>query len=82
MKELADRLKKMGILNLYACIGYPQVEDEYLDEKQRRVPCASRIRTRGNLPQLRLQIRPLVRYGLDGKNHRRAARGTAGSKII
>ena len=20
----------MGILNLYACIGYPQVEDEYL----------------------------------------------------
>lgn len=27
---LADRLKKMGILNLYACIGYPQVEDEYL----------------------------------------------------
>ena len=77
-EELADRLKKMGILNLYACIGYPQVSDE----KQRRVPCASRIRTRGNLPQLRLQIRPLVRYGLDGKNHRRAARGTAGSKII
>ena len=29
-EELADRLKKMGILNLYACIGYPQVEDEYL----------------------------------------------------
>lgn len=27
---LADRLKDMGILNLYACIGYPQVEDEYL----------------------------------------------------
>ena len=50
--------------------------------KQRRVPCASRIRTRGNLPQLRLQIRPLVRYGLDGKNHRRAARGTAGSKAV
>ena len=28
--ELADRLKAMGVLNLYACIGYPQVEDEYL----------------------------------------------------
>ena len=25
-----DRLKAMGVLNLYACIGYPQVEDEYL----------------------------------------------------
>lgn len=23
-------LKHMGILNLYACIGYPEVEDEYL----------------------------------------------------
>lgn len=24
-------LKEMGILNLYACIGYPEVEDEYLN---------------------------------------------------
>ncbi len=29
-EALADRLKDMGILNLYACIGCPQVEDEYL----------------------------------------------------
>ena len=30
-EELADRLKKMGILNLYACIGYPRGgDDEYL----------------------------------------------------
>ena len=29
-EALAERLKAMGILNLYACIGYPQVEDEYL----------------------------------------------------
>ena len=29
---LAERLKEMGILNLYACIGYPQVEDEYLTQ--------------------------------------------------
>ena len=29
-EALAARLKDMGILNLYACIGYPQVEDEYL----------------------------------------------------
>ena len=27
---LEEELKKMGILNLYACIGYPEVEDEYL----------------------------------------------------
>ena len=30
-EELENRLKKMGILNLYACIGYPQTEDEYLN---------------------------------------------------
>ncbi len=27
---LIDRLKVMGILNVYACIGYPEIEDEYL----------------------------------------------------
>ncbi len=27
---LEERLHHMGILNLYACIGYPQEEDEYL----------------------------------------------------
>ena len=29
-EELEVRLKKLGILNLYACIGYAPVEDEYL----------------------------------------------------
>lgn len=29
-EALEASLKKMGILNLYACIGYPQVKDEYL----------------------------------------------------
>ena len=28
--EMERRLGKMGILNLYACIGYPETEDEYL----------------------------------------------------
>lgn len=28
---LENRLKKMGILNLYACIAYPDNEDEYLN---------------------------------------------------
>lgn len=29
-EALEQRLKAMGILNLYACIGYPDQEDEYL----------------------------------------------------
>lgn len=29
-EALEECLKKMGILNLYACIGEPEVEDEYL----------------------------------------------------
>lgn len=30
-EALEDRLRQMGILNLYACIGYPEQEDEYLN---------------------------------------------------
>ena len=29
-EALEEALKKMGILNLYACIGYPEADDEYL----------------------------------------------------
>ena len=29
-EALENGLKQMGILNLYACIGYPETEDEYL----------------------------------------------------
>ena len=29
-EALEGAAKKMGILNMYACIGYPEVEDEYL----------------------------------------------------
>lgn len=39
-EALADRLKAMGVLNLYACIGYPQVEDEYLTKT---VPSSTNI---------------------------------------
>ena len=28
---LEDALREMGILNLYACISYPEIEDEYLN---------------------------------------------------
>ncbi len=30
-EALEDKVKKMGYTNLYACIGYPEVEDEYLN---------------------------------------------------
>ncbi len=29
-EALEERLKSIGILNLYACIGYPEIEDKYL----------------------------------------------------
>lgn len=29
-EALEEELRKMGILNLYACIGYPESDDEYL----------------------------------------------------
>ena len=31
-ETMEQRLKDMGILNLYACIAYPDAEDEYLDK--------------------------------------------------
>ena len=31
-EALEKKLYEMGILNLYACIGYPDVEDEYLNK--------------------------------------------------
>lgn len=29
-EAMSEALKNMGILNLYACVGYPEKEDEYL----------------------------------------------------
>ncbi|MDO4301355.1 MAG: GNAT family N-acetyltransferase [Clostridia bacterium] len=29
-ETLESNLSKMGVINLYACIGYPEIEDEYL----------------------------------------------------
>lgn len=31
-EALEDSLAKMGVLNLYACIGYPETEDQYLNK--------------------------------------------------
>ncbi len=35
-EKMESILREMGILNLYACIGYPVVEDEYLTENSAR----------------------------------------------
>ena len=34
-EALEDRLKEMGIINLYACIGEPDKDDEYLTSNSR-----------------------------------------------
>jgi len=34
-QRLEEELKKIGIKNLYACIGYPEKEDEYLNYNSR-----------------------------------------------
>jgi L-amino acid N-acyltransferase YncA len=31
-EALEAKIKEMGVLNLYACIGYPETEDEYIDK--------------------------------------------------
>ena len=31
-EALEERLRSMGIINLYACIGYPQIEDKFLNK--------------------------------------------------
>ncbi len=35
-EALEAKLKEMGLLNLYACIGYPETEDEYLNKNSAR----------------------------------------------
>ncbi|MCC8066622.1 MAG: N-acetyltransferase family protein [Clostridiales bacterium] len=46
-EELELRLKEMGILNLYACIGYPEVEDEYLTKNSADFHAHMGFRTAG-----------------------------------
>ena len=33
---LENELKSRGVLNMYACIAYPKVEDEYLDKNSEK----------------------------------------------
>ena len=46
-RSLEDELKKMGILNLYACIGVPEQEDEYLTFDSQRFHRRMGYRTAG-----------------------------------
>lgn len=51
---LEKELKEMGILNMYACIGYPAEEDEYLTKKQRRFSQPYRLYAGGGISKMRL----------------------------
>lgn len=71
----------MGILNLYACIGYPQVEDEYLTKNSAEFHAHLGFELVGTFHN--------CGYKFDRwydmvwmEKHRRAARGTAGSKAV
>lgn len=50
-EELEKRLKEMGILNLYACIGSPEAEDEYLTCDSERFHACMGFRKVGTFSQ-------------------------------
>ena len=67
-KALEEALKSMGILNINACIAIPRDEDDpYVTYDSLNFHKHLLYPGRSSSPQ-RLQIRPLVRYCLDGKN--------------
>ena len=72
----------MGILNLYACIGYPQVEDEYLTKNSAEFHAHLGFELVGTFHNCGYKFDRWYDMVWDGKNHSAAARGTAGSKII
>lgn len=67
---LETALSAQKILNLNACIAYPQQEDEYLTPGQRGISQATGLQVCGGVPAVRIQISPLVQHGMDGKAHR------------
>ena len=70
---LEVRLKEMGIQNLYACIGVPEAEDEFLTNNSADFHRHMGFSEVGKILQMRPEIRPLVSHGLDGENHRGAS---------
>lgn len=45
--KLEEELAKMGILNAYACIGYPETDDEYLTKNSEKFHAAVGYKTVG-----------------------------------
>ena len=72
----------MGILNLYACIGYPQVEDEYLTKNSAEFHAHLGFELVGTFHNCGYKFDRWYDMVWMEKNHRRAARGTAGSKAV
>lgn len=81
-EALADRLKAMGVLNLYARIGYPQAEDEYLTKNSAQFHEHLGFTPAGTFHNCGYKVRALVRHDLDGKNHRRAPPRPAGHRAV
>ena len=50
-RELEARLRQMGILNLYACIAWPRVEDEYLTRDSAHFPSHLGFKLAGTFAQ-------------------------------
>ena len=70
-KALYDILERLltaqNILNLNACIAYTAHADEYLDNHSADFHAHLGYHPVGTFHKVWLQIRPLVRYDLDGK---------------
>lgn len=80
-EALESRLREMGVVDLYACIACPQGDDPYLSANSYDFHSHLGFRQVGLFPQMRLQIWPLVRYGVDGQKHRRSQRHAAAGSL-
>ena len=79
---MEERLRDMGVLNLYACITCPDREDEYVTRNSMEFHSHLGFRQVAGVPQLRLQVRALVQHDLDGENDRRAPAGSAAGGAV
>lgn len=70
-RALESLLAEMGVLNLNACIAVPQKRMSTL-QMPVWIFINIWIQESGNVPQMRLQIQPLVSYGMDGEDDWRA----------
>lgn len=61
-------LKEMGILNMEACVGYPEEDDEYLTKNSAQFHEHLGYRRIGDLKNV-VQVPSLVQYDMDGEDH-------------